>query len=655
MRLDFANLLYIDFEAQSELDIRKVGAFAYAQHSSTKALCAAWAIGDEPVRLWKAGEPTPSEWRYHKGPRVAHNHDTEEQLLIWKFAIGPDAIWIDTASLASCAGLPRALWDVSRALHMDEVKHRQYVEDSVMLQLARPRKPSADNPDIFWRPETRPDLFEKLYEYCKNDIEVMRAILKALPPYHWLISDTERLNEDLTNDMNKIGVKVDLPGLDIAAREVAAYGDKLTARFKELTNGINPRANSKVSEYLGLDAVDKETLRDALKLAPEGPRREAMVLKKTLNTAATAKLNAFRQRTTQDGRLHGSMVYAGAGRTWRWSSMGVQLQNLLRGLGSGSVDWPAIDDSDDATGIAFGALHAGVLSDLYANPIRTIASMMKGFIIGPYFIGDFSQIEPRVEAVLARQGSLIEAFRQKKDPYRGLASDIYGVHPDDVSPDQRFMGKQGILGCGYGLGALGFINMLKTIYDIEVSVQEAQRIVSIYREKHPQIVAFWYALERLVKQAVLEQWQEFKSSPQTPGLAARTYKSWLCIRLPSGRILWYFEPELVQGDRGLELHYWGRNPKFGGQWMRVKTYGGKLAENVTQATARDIMADAMQRLRMRGFKIVLTVHDEIVAEADRENFEDRLKDFEFEMKREPSWFKGIPLAVDAQYAERYQK
>jgi DNA polymerase len=656
MRLDFSKLLYIDFEAQSELDIREVGAFVYTEHDSTTILCAAWCIGDGEIQLWKEGEPVPLEWYARPDDDrwfVAHNHDTERQILLKKFGIKIDW-WLDTASLASCAGLPRSLWDVSQALHLDQQKHRQYVDDSVMLQLARPRKASKDNPAKFWRPETRPDLFEKLYDYCKNDVSVMREILKTLPPHHWMISSKERQLENLTNSMNETGVKVDLHGIGLAALEVETHGDAMTEEFKQITGGVNPKSNIKAAKALGLLAVDKESLRDALKLANlSGPKRRAIELKKTINTAAVTKLKAFANRTSRDGRLHGSMVYCGAGRTWRWSSMGVQLHNLIRGLGSGSVDWPAVDTHEDATQIAFDSLHNGVLSELYDNPTRTVASMMKGFLLGPFYIGDFSQIEPRVGAKLAGQVSMLDRFRLKQDPYIALASVIYGVAAERVSKDQRFMGKQGVLGCGYGLGRHGFINMLKTIYDIEVSEEEAQKVVTAYREMNPQIVSFWYDLERLVKQAVLEQWQEFHTSPRCPGLATRTYKSWLCIRLPSGRILWYFEPELVPGERGFELHYWGRNPKYGGKWMRVKTYGGKLAENVTQATARDIMAEAMLRLTEVGFEVLMTVHDEIVCAAGPNSID--LELFEHVMRQEPEWFKGIPLNVDVQYAERYQK
>lgn len=661
MPLDLASLLYIDFEARSELDIRKVGAHVYATHPSTEPLCAAWCVGDGPMQLWKMGEPVPPQWQElaYTMTWVAHNKDTERLILYHKFGITvPD--WIDTATLASQAGLPRASDEVCQALGLPPTG-----DTSAMLQLARPRKASQDNQDRFWTPETRPDLFTKLYAYCQDDTESARRILKALPPWHWLVSNKERILELLTDKMNSRGLVVDLDGVFAAKAEVRLHTERLKTEFQTVMPGVNPKSATKRAEALGMYSTDKEAVRDELRRLKRDPnhdnwsRVKALEIIKTLNTAATGKLDAFQQRTSSDGKLHGAMVYCGAGRTWRWSSMGVQLHNLLRGLGSGSVDWPAIDTSENATDLAFGALHNDIFSELYDNPTRAVAAMMKGFLVGPFLMGDYSQIEPRVGAMLSRQTSLLEAFRNRKDPYISLASEIYSVPPDRVNTDQRFMGKQGVLGCGYGLGPDGFIGMLKTIYGIDVSEEEAKRIVFTYRRMNPDIVAFWYNLEYLVKQGVLEQWQSFHTSPNCPGIGVRMYKSWLVIRLPSGRCLWYFQPELVVGDRGLELHYWGRNPKYGGRWMRVKTYGGKLTENITQAVARDIMAEAMLRLEAHGYEVLMTVHDEIVCNACPGG--DPAKDvlpiakFEEVMLQPPAWMREIPLAVDVQLTERYQK
>jgi DNA polymerase len=655
MPLDFNSLLFIDFEAQSEVSIDDCGAYAYAEHPSTVPLCAAWAIGDGPVQLWREADPVPREWAAwsiaapDSPPWVAQNHETERELLRQKFGIIVDN-WIDTATLASAAGLPRKLGEIAEALKLPEQKGSK----TVMMMLARPRRPSRDNPDKFWRPWARPDLFEQLYDYCKQDVVTMRAILKALPPYHWVMPAREEQLNRLTQQMNRTGVLIDLGAVEKALHAVEAHAQELRHEFATLLPGINPRSPVRCAEALGLPNVQKPTVRDALKIEPEGPRRRALEVLKTLATAAVSKLDAFQDRAC-GGRLHGAMVFHGAGRTGRWSSMGVQLQNLIRGLGSSTPDWPAIDTSDDAMGLAFEALHGGVLAELYENPTRVVASMMRGFILGPLLAGDFSQIEARVLAKVAGQLDLLEAFATKKDPYKLMAAYIYGKPLERISKDERFMGKQCILGCGYGLGRDGFIYMLKSIYDIDVTEQEADRIVKAYRSTNPKIVELWWELERLVKVAVLEQPQQFIKSPKVPGIGVRTFKSWLCLRLPSGRVLWYYEPTLEPSERGLQLFYWGRNPKYGGKWMRVKTYGGKLVENITQAIARDIMGEAMLRLASNGFPPLLTVHDEIVTAASEPEDTRETAKFETLMRETPSWFPGIPLDVEVQWARRYQK
>jgi DNA polymerase len=650
--LDFNALLFIDFEARSEVSIVDVGAFAYAEHPSTEALCAAWAIGDGEIHLWKMGDPIPRNGWWGP-PRPARpgspTTTTPSASYCAESSASPSTTGLTRPTSGPAAGLPRALDELSAAMHGPETGN-----SGPMMMLSRPRRASKDNSEKFWSPETRPDLFEQMYEYCKLDVSVMRWCLKNLPPYHWVMPGREQLLNRLTQEMNRRGVQVDLMGVKRALLVVEEHAQELRHEFSELVPGINPKSPVKVAAHFGLPNVQKATVRDALKECPPGPRRRALEVLKTLATAAVAKLDAFHDRAP-NGRLHGAMVFHGAGRTGRWSSMGVQLQNLIRGLGSSTPDWPAIDTSDDAMELAFEALHGGILAELYENPTRTVASMMRGFLSGPFLAGDFSQIEARALAFEAGQLDLLEAFATKKDPYKLMAARIYEKPPERVNKDERFMGKQAELGCGYGLGRDGFIFMLKSIYDIDVTEEEADRIVRAYREAHPKIVQLWWELERLVKMAVLEQPQQFVKSPKVPGIGVRTFKSWLCIRLPSGRVLWYFEPSLEPSERGMQLFYWGRNPKYGGRWMRVKTYGGKLVENITQAIARDIMADAMLRLKAAGIPPVLTVHDEIVVEADDPEQPEQTKKFGGIMRQPPSWWPGIPLDVEVQWTRRYQK
>jgi DNA polymerase len=661
MPLDLDKCLYLDFEARSELDITEVGARVYAEHPSTELLCCGWVIGlQDPVNLWLPEEPIPPEWTNHRTFWVAHNKDTERFLLQYKLGmVILSMAWIDCATVTSAAGMPRNLHDVGASLNLEVQKQSK----TPLLALSRPRKLSKKNGELWWTVGERPETYAQLYEYCKGDTDVMRKALAALPPYHWVMPAKEERLAVLTDKMNDHGVEVDLIGVERAREVVEAHGAKLRARFSELFPGVNPKHPPSVSAALGIDNARKETVRDELKRIEAGwtgyeaDRHEALTVLKTIKTASTAKLKAFQRHACADGRVRGAMVFHGAGRTGRWSSMGVQLHNLVRGLGSGTPDWPAIDTSPDAMDTYFEMLHAGLLDLAYSDPTRATAAAMRGFLLDSrdgLLSGDFSQIEARALVTWARQTDMVEAFRQKKDPYKLMASRIYGIPIEQVNEDQRFMGKQSVLGAGYGVGRFGFANMLWTIYDVIISAEEggeADRIVQAYRTSNRRVVELWYAVERLAKQTVLEQPQKLICSTDVPLIAMRMVKKWLVIRLPSGRCLWYFEPELVTEGGRSRIYYWGRNIKQGGRWDRVETYGGKLVENVTQAMARDVMADAMLQLDAAGFNVSLTVHDEIVAPGPAS----RLDEFEAVMRLPPTWWKDLPLDVKVQHKRRYQK
>lgn len=652
MPLDLERCLYLDFEARSEVNIAEVGAHAYAEHPTTELLCCGWVVGlAAPIAMWLPGDPLPLDFEFHDYFWVAQNKDTERELLKHKLGIViPSERWIDTATVTSAAGMPRNLHDVAVALRLEVQKALR----DPMLALAKPRKLSKKNTEKWWSKEQRPETYQQMYDYCRDDVDVMRKALVALPPYHWVMPAKEERLAVLTDKMNDLGVEVDLPGVALAQAVVEEHGAKLRAEFAGYYPGVNPRHAPSVSAALGMANSRKETVRDELKSA-SGARKSALTVLKTIKTASTAKLKAFQRHACADGRVHGAMVFHGAGRTGRWSSMGVQLHNLVRGLGVSTPDWPAVDESPGAMDTYFEMLHGGLLDLAYSDPTRATAAAMRGFLWDPedgLISGDFSQIEARTLVAWARQEDMVEAFRQKKDPYKLMAARIYGKPLESINKDERFMGKQSVLGAGYGVGKFGFMSMLKTIYDVEILEEEAERIVYAYRTSNQRVVSLWYAVERLAKQTLLEQPQKLICATDVPRIAMRMVKKWLVIRLPSGRCLWYFDPELVDDGRGRSrIIYWGRDVKKGGRWDNVETYGGKLVENITQAMARDVMAEAMLRLDERGLKVNLTVHDEIVAPGPKS----RLSEFEAIMRQPPAWWPDLPLDVEVQHTRRYQK
>lgn len=265
--------------------------------------------------------------------------------------------------------------------------------------------------------------------------------------------------------------------------------------------------------------------------------------------------------------------------------------------------------------------------------------------------GDYSQIEARVLVCWAGQEDTVEAFRQKKDAYKLMASRIYSKPTEQINDDERFMGKQGVLSCGFGVGRFGFQNNLKVQFDIEVTEEYADMVVKAYRAASPRVVTLWSNVEKLAKRVLLEKTKTFVTLPGVDKIHMRMHDKWLLMRLPTGRCLWYFEPELEPGDYGMRIIYWGRDVARGGMWSRVDTYGGKLVENGVQAMARDVMAEGMLRLEAAGFPVFMQVHDEIIAPGD----DSRLDEYQAIMKQPPRWWPDLPLDVEVQHKTRYQK
>lgn len=654
--LDLNRCLFLDFEARSELDITKVGAHAYAEHPSTELLCCGWVVGlSAEIELWLPSEPVPIEWWLHDYYWVAHNKDTERLLLRHKLAtsVKPE-LWIDTATVTSAAGMPRNLHDVADALHLEVRKGAR----TALLALAKPRKLTKTNSEKWWTVGEKPVTYGELYDYCRGDVDVMREALAALPPYHLVMPPKEEKLAVLTDKMNDLGVEVDLAGVAKAQEVVAAHGATLRAEFATYYPGVNPRHAPSASAALGMDNSRKETVRDELEYAT-GDRRAALTCLKTIKTASTAKLKAFMRHACADGRIHGAMVHHGAGRTGRWSSMGVQLHNLVRGLGAATPDWPAVDTSPHAMDIFFDMLHAGLLDLAYSDPTRATAAAMRGFLMDSkegLLSGDLSQIEARILVAWAGQADMVEAFRRKQDPYKLMAARIYHKPQEAVNKDERFMGKRSVLGAGYGVGKNGFKANLKNDFNVELTEEEADRIIQAYRTSNKRVVDLWYAVERLAKHVLLEQPQKFRCATDVPKIAMRMFGSggrqWLVVRLPSGRCLWYFDPAFTTEDAswGSRITYWGRDIDRGGRWGTIQTYGGKLVQNATQAIAREVMADAMLRLDAADFDINLTVHDDIVGPGPAS----RLDEFKATILQPPAWWPDLPLDVEVHHTRRYQ-
>lgn len=632
-------LFFVDFETRSTVDLKRVGLHCYAHHPSTEVVCTGWAVGDEQVQVVN-GLPEAVELAVRDPDTiiVAHNAAFEREIIAAKLRLLlPWSRVIDTAALAARMSLPRKLESVAQALKLDEQKdmsgHR------TMLKLARPKGGWDD--DEFWEEEDRPADFESLRAYCWQDVNVMREVFRRLLP----LEEQEARIYALTGKMNDAGVGVDLASIPRALEVLKARTADGEAEFKRLTGGHGVKSYTRVAQALGLPNVKKVTVRNALRDPGLDPRvRRALEIFKRLARSSPAKLSALWNRTSKDGRVRGSLIYSGAERTQRWSSGGVQLHNLPKGLGK-------------KTETAFDALFiTGLFELLYDDPVGTVAEMLRGFFVGPFLVGDFAQIEARTLNWFAGQLDMLELFANGGDTYIHMASKIAGrpVKKGDTDPrfppgvDWRFIGKQTVLGCGYGMGWEKFQRALDEVFDVQIDAEFAMRVINTYRAASPRVVAWWNRLQKAFEFAV-HQNKDYIQVDRRVGMGNVTVGGlrYAYISLPSGRRLYYAEPEMTADG----VRYWGRNIYAGGRWDRVHTYGGKLAENIVQATARDVMAEAMLRLDAVGYKLLLTVHDEIICEDDGH----LLSDFKRYMMELPPWASGLPVDVEVFQTRRYRK
>ncbi len=644
--------LFLDFETRSRADLRKVGAYRYAEDPSTEATMASWVVGRGEVRQWQPGGD--AEWlamvRDPRGPTiVAHNAEFEREILrhVFRVVVPPERFRC-SAALAARHSLPRSLEGACAALRLATQKDDR--GKRLVHKFAKPRRASKDNSDEYWDGDSAPDDWVDFLAYNVTDTAAMRGLHYALPP----LSDREQRLWEITVRSNERGMVVDAESIPIAAAVVREETARLAARFEALTGAkpFSPAARA----ALGVDSLAKVEVRHALRRKDLAPHvREALEIRKRVAKASVKKLAALAQRTSLDGRLRGALIYSGAERTTRWSGGGVQLHNLPRGL-AGKTD------------AAFDALEAVALDALYEDPILTVSEMLKGFLVGPFLIGDFAQVEARNTAWYARQDDLVAAFAAGVEIYCSMASDIYG-HPvgkhdydDALHINKRQLGKIAILGCGYGLGAKKLRKTLDEQFDVDVDLPFAERVVDAYRDKYPRIPKFWSLLSRGFAHVVRHGSHRVRVGPLFMGTTTLGGLKFAYVELPSGRQLYYAEPRLAESDpelpgceRGFigedSVSYLGRDLHRGGQWGRVSTYGGKLTENAVQAFSRDLLADAMLRLDDAGFPIVLTVHDEVTAEGEAPG----LPEFTRIMNEVPPWAAGMPLKAETYACRRYRK
>lgn len=654
--------LHGDVETRSVADLKRTGMYKYFAHPTTDVHCLAYAFDDEPVELWKRGEPCPGRITDHiksGGLFFAHNAGFERQAFArvlgpkYGFPVPRLEQMRCTAAMCRSSSIPGDLERAAIALGLSSQKDK--VGQRIMLQMAKPRSMDGVNP-IWW--ET-PEKFEALYAYCKNDVVVEREIHRRVR----LLSDEDLRVWYLDQRINERGFAVDVPSIRACIKLRDLEVDRLSVELRRLTGGFveKPTEIGNITNWLkanGLPEVDSiakdelERLLDRDDLSPVV--RRVLTVRQEAGMSSLAKFDAFIDRTQKDHRVRDNLIFRGASNTGRWSGVGVQPQNFPRV----SDDF----DLDFVLDVVKKGDPAALELTTKVPPMHALTQCLRGMIVaGPDKIldnADLSNIEGRVLAWLAGEEWKLQAFRDfdagvGHDIYKLTAGSILRKRPEDVTKTERQgYGKVPELALGYQGGVGAFQTMAKT-YRVNVSDTQADVIKNKWREAHPRTVEFWHSLERAVFTAVKDQRKALV------GRVAYAYKGKiLWCRLPSGRFIAYLDPQLREVDTP-----WGEKKtavtamtidKDTRQWVRRALYGGLLAENATQAASCDIMVEGMLRAEDAGHEVVLTVHDEILSEVPV-HAQQSIPLLAVLLGQVPVWAPGLPIAASGGRDHRYRK
>lgn len=628
-------IMWVDFETRSECDLKTAGVYNYARHPSTQVLCMSYAYDDGLVQTWRPGEPMPPI----KSQIRAHNA-AFERLIFWHVLNMPIPLeqFYCTAAQARANCAPGSLEDVGRFAGTNIRK------DHRGAALVR----------ACCIPPYRDDLIPELIEYCEQDVRTMRAASKAMREL-----TQEELDDYHTNErINDRGVLVDQSLCRAAVKYAADEVREIEATVKEVTNGEiqtvrSPRMRLWVQERVGPTArklmerddkfsIDK-TVRANL-LAIDDPEevppdvREVIQCADDLWASSVAKFDRLANLACDDGRVRGAFVFAGGSATGRASSYGAQVHNFTRKC----ADDPESVRHSMVRGHAIVPRYGRRVTDVLRGMLRPSLIPEKG---KQFVVADWSAIEGRVNPWLSARGDdKLQQFRDHLDPYIVNAASTFKIKYPDVDKSQRQVGKVQELACGFG-GGVGAFAAMGRIYGLHLPEPEARKMVDAWRRANPWALPFWCDLEIAYTRAMRNKNKVFEA-----GRISYLFDGQhLWYALPSGRVLCYPNAKFDEdGSISYSKASW-KPAADAKEWPRGRLWRGLACENVTQATAHDLLREALRRLD----DVVLHVHDEIVLESDRP--EEAKATLEQIMTTPPAWAEGLPLEVEATIMGRYGK
>lgn len=656
--------LFIDIETYSEVDLPTAGVFKYATHPTTEILVVAYAYDYGPVKIvdLASGEKLPHDLFDRSSIYIAHNASFEYNNFKAKGYNAPLDNWVCTMALATAFGLPASLETLGEALHLPSDKQKLKEGKALIRYFSKPCKATKANGQRTRNlPEHDRKKWELFKEYCGQDVVTMRADYRIMQRMGFKQPVKEQELWKLDVRMNEKGVKVDALLVERAWEAFTTYKDYASNEMKRLTGLANPNSTQQLKNWLAYkgvqtDSVDKEHINQILD-DEKTPAlvREVLLLKQSSNKTSVSKYERALSMLTPDGMIHDYLQYYGAGRTGRWAGRGIQIHNLPSR--NTLLKTPEQIDSARIAVKHTPTSSSGQIERFDTNQTPTILSELIRTIIIPnspgqlLAVADYSAIEARVLGWLANEEWRLEVFRTHGKIYEASASAMFNVPIEKISKGNseyslRAKGKVAELALGYQGGSGALIRM--GALDMGLSEEELPGIVDRWREANPNIKRFWSKVEELVKLAIKHTGDVFY---YTDKLAFWVKNGNLNIKLPSGRILVYWDVRLEPGTFGAKIVMKNVTEK-GGKWADSDTYGGKLVENITQAVARDCLAEALLNLDLMGYDTLFHVHDEVIVNVTHE---DELLNIISLMCTLPSWANGLPINADGFCSNYYRK
>ena len=638
----------IDIETYSSTNLSKAGVYRYADSDDFEILLFGYAVdtGEVQVIDLACGEKIPAaiiealsddaviKWAFNaQFERVCLSHYVKHWL-------APGS-WHCTMVWSATLGLPLSLEGVGTVLGLDKKKLKE--GHDLIKYFCMPCAPTKANAGRTRNlPQHDREKWQRFTFYNQRDVETEMSIQKRLSIF--LVSAMEWQHYKLDQEINDRGIQIDAT----LVRQAIVCDDTFRHTHlkvaQELTGLENPNSPIQLKEWLAangmpIPSLSKSEVATALETAT-GTVKTVLELRQQLAKSSVKKYTAMEAAKCHDGRIHGLLQFYGANRTGRWSGRLVQVQNLPQNhLPDLALARSLIKSGQfDMVELLYDSVPS-VLSEL----IRTACIPKPGC---RFFVADFSAIEARVIAWLAKESWRIKVFAAGGDIYCASASQMFHVPvvKHGINGHLRQKGKIAELALGYG----GSVGALKAMGATEMGIpeEELQPLVAAWRTTNPHIVKLWWDIDRATKKCVKEH-----VSTETHGIRFKYQSGCLFLQLPSGRRLSYVKPRIALNRFGKEaVTYEGIGSTK--KWERLESYGAKFVENIVQATSRDILAEAMERLNEAGFNIVMHVHDEVIVEAPRDA---SLTTICTIMEQPPDWADGLLLHADGYVCDFYQK